>query len=261
MASRATELVVKTVSVLRIVASNQGIGLSELSRRSDVPKATALRILTSLRDQSIVWVDANKNYRLALGALSFVPVGVDKGMLEAQIRGELERLAGDVGETTGFDVLVGDAVVVLVQAPGPHLIGQVPNRAPFSQDTWCTSTGRLFLAMAGDDAVRAHHGGAVATFAAERPGRDLFAELAEIRRLGYSAVHGELSPGASAISVPVMNGDQAVAAVWVGGPTERIARHDLADLRAEIERAATNIGRSLNSAWPELDLMLRGRGA
>ena len=94
MTSRATELVVKTVSVLRIVASNQGIGLSELSRRSNVPKATALRILTSLRNQSIVWLDENKNYRLALGALSLVPVGVDQSMLEAEVRRELQGQIG-----------------------------------------------------------------------------------------------------------------------------------------------------------------------
>ncbi len=257
MASRATELVVKTVSVLRIVASNEGIGLSELSRRSNVPKATALRILTSLRNQSIVWIDANKNYRLALGALSLVPAGVDQSMLEAEVKGELERLAHEVGETCGFDVLVGDAVVVLFQATGPHLIGQVPNKAPFSQETWCTSTGRLFLACAGDDIVRSHHKGAVDAFTKNRPGRDLFAELAEIRELGYSAVHNELFQGASALSVPVRKGDQTVAAVWVGGPSERLGRHDVDELRGHVERAATNIGRSLKDAWPELDLMLR----
>jgi IclR family acetate operon transcriptional repressor len=259
MTSRATELVVKTVSVLRIVASNQGIGLSELSRRSNVPKATALRILTSLRNQSIVWLDENKNYRLALGALSLVPVGVDQSMLEAEVRRELQGLALQVGETTGFDVLVGDAVVVLFQAPGPNLIGQVPNKGPFSQDTWCTSTGRLFLAMAGDDDVRANHRGAVEMFATKRPGRDLFAELATIRERGYSIVHGELSPGASALAVPVKKGTQTVAAVWVGGPTERLARHDEAELRAKAENTANNISRSLSASWPEVELMWNSR--
>lgn len=257
MASRATELVVKTVSVLRIVASNEGIGLSELSRRSRVPKATALRILTSLRNQSIVWIDANKNYRLALGALSLVPVGVDQSMLEAEVTGELERLAQEVGETCGFDVLVGDSVVVLFQAAGPNLIGHVPNKAPFSQETWCTSTGRLFLAYAGDDEVRTHHTSALDAFTKNRPGRDLFAELAEIRERGCSIVHNELSPGASALAVPVRKGDQAVAAVWVGGPTERLGDLDAEELRASVERAAAAISRALKGAWPELELMLR----
>lgn len=259
MASRATELVVKTVAVLRIVASNEGIGLSELSRRSRVPKATALRILTSLRNQSIVWLDENKNYRLALGALSLVPAGINQGMLEAEVKGHLEQLALDVGETTGFDVLVGDAVVVLVQAPGPHLIGHVPTKAPFSQETWCTSTGRLFLASMSDDDVLQHHRGAVDSFAAKRPGRDLFAELAQIREQGYSVVHGELAPGASALSVPVRNGHQTVAAVWVGGPTERIAERDVADFRTHLDAAAARIRRSLASAWPEIELMWNPR--
>lgn len=255
MGSRATELVVKTVSVLRIVASSQGIGLSELSRRSNVPKATALRILTSLREQSIVWLDANKNYRLALGALALSPVGVDQGMLEAEVRRELERLVDEVGETVGFDVLVGDAVVIMVQVQGPHLIGQVPNKGPVSQDTWCTSTGRLFLASVSDDEVRTRHKAALTAFTAQRPGRDLLAELAEIRRLGYSLVHGELSPGASALAVPVLKGSQTVAAIWIGGPTERLAERDIEELRRAADLAAANIGRSLSSAWPEIELI------
>lgn len=255
MSARATELVVKTVAVLRIVAANQGIGLSELSRRSEVPKATALRILSSLRDQSIVWLDENKNYRLALGALALVPVGVNQSMLKAEVTGELQRLAIDVGETTGFDVLVGDSVVVLFQAPGPNLIGQVPNQCPYSQETWCTATGRLFIALQSKESLQTRHHGALQRFSANRPGRDLFAELAEIRAKGYSVVHGELSPGASAIAVPVNKGTQVVAAVWVGGPTERLARHDETQLRTAAARTASIIGQSLSASWPEVELL------
>ena len=88
--SRTTDLVAKTVTILRVVASNPGRGLSEIARKSGIPKATALRILNSFRNQSIIWLDVNKEYRLGLGALALSPVGIDRRMMDAQVSEQLE---------------------------------------------------------------------------------------------------------------------------------------------------------------------------
>ena len=64
---------------------------------------------------------------------------------------------------------------------------------------------------------------------------------------------------ASALAVPVKKGTQTVAAVWVGGPTERLARHDETELRAKAENTANNISRSLSASWPEVELMWNSR--
>lgn len=251
--SRTTDLVTRTVTILRVVASNPGCGLSEIARKSGIPKATALRILNSFRSQSIIWLDENKEYRLGLGALALSPVGVDRRMMDAQVSEQLELLANKVGETTGFDVFVGGTVVVLIQAPGPQLIGQVPNRAPFSQESWCTATGRLFLANLSTADLKQNHKSALQAFEKFRPGRNIYEELAVIRSQGYSATEGELAIGASALAVPVFHGKEIVAAVWAGGPTERFRKHDLNKVKKSLKETSTTIGQVLASTWPEAE--------
>jgi len=251
--SRTTDLVTRTVTILRVVASNPGCGLSEIARKSGIPKATALRILNSFRSQSIIWLDENKEYRLGLGALALSPVGVDRRMMDAQVSEQLELLANKVGETTGFDVFVGGTVVVLIQAPGPQLIGQVPNRAPFSQESWCTATGRLFLANLSSADLKQNHKSALQAFEKFRPGRNIYEELAVIRSQGYSATEGELAIGASALAVPVFHGKEIVAAVWAGGPTERFRKHDLNKVKKSLKETSTTIGQVLASTWPEAE--------
>jgi DNA-binding IclR family transcriptional regulator len=251
--SRTTELVAKTITILRVVASNPGCGLSEISRKASIPKATALRILNSFRNQSIIWLDEDKEYRLGLGALALSPVGFDRRMMDAQVSDELEQLALQVGETTGFDVFVGGSVVVLIQASGPQLIGQVPNKAPFSQESWCTSTGRLFLSYLSTAELKQNHKTALAAFAKNRPGRNLIEELSVIRSQGYSTTEGELAVGASAIAVPVFHGKKVVASVWAGGPTDRFRKHDLNEMKKSLLTTSANIGQVLASIWTEAE--------
>ena len=251
--SRTTDLVAKTVTILRVVASNPGCGLSEIARKSGIPKATALRILNSFRNQSIIWLDENKEYRLGLGALALSPIGVDRRMMDAQVFEQLEKLALEVEETTGFDVFVGGSVVVLIQAPGPQLIGQVPNKAPFSQESWCTATGRLFLSNLSSAELKQNHKSALQAFAKNRPGRNLAEELAVIKNQGHSATEGELAIGASALAVPVFNGKEIVAAVWAGGPTERFRKHDIKKVKESLMKTSATIGQVLASTWPEAE--------
>jgi DNA-binding IclR family transcriptional regulator len=162
-------------------------------------------------------------------------------------------LALEVGETTGFAVFVGGSVVVLIQAPGPQLIGQVPNKAPFSQESWCTATGRLFLSHLSQTELKQNHKSAFQEFAKNRPGRNLGEELAVIKNQGYSATEGELAIGASAFAVPVFNGKELVAAVWAGGPTERFRKHDIKKVKESLMKTSATIGQVLASTWPEAE--------
>jgi DNA-binding IclR family transcriptional regulator len=150
-------------------------------------------------------------------------------MMDAQVSEQLEKLALEVGETTGFDVFVGGSVVVLIQAPGPQLIGQVPNKAPFSQESWCTATGRMFLSNLSPAELKQNHKSALQTFAKNRSGRNLAEELA------------------------VYNGKEIVAAVWAGGPTERFRKHDLKKVKESLMKTSATIGQVLASTWPEAE--------
>ena len=150
-------------------------------------------------------------------------------------------------------MFVGGTVVVLIQAPGPQLIGQVPNKAPFSQESWCTATGRLFLSNLSPTELKQDHKSALQAFAKNRPGRNFAEELAVIKNQRYSTAEGDLAMGASALAVPVYNGKDIVAAVWAGGPTERFRKHDLKKVKESLQKTSATIGQILASTWPEVE--------
>src|SRR3954454_8167195 len=109
------ELARKTIKVLRgVAASSAGIGLSELSRTTGIPKATCLRILAVLEDERVVLQEDSKRYRVSVGALAFAAPLLDPASGYLHLRTELEQLAGRAKETSGLDVLSGSDVMVVM---------------------------------------------------------------------------------------------------------------------------------------------------
>lgn len=249
--TRTTELVGKTIAIVRTVASNPGIGLSQVARKLGIPKATVLRILTSLQNERIVEQDDRKTYSLGIGGVIFSPFGMKQSQVDAQITFQIRALAREVGETCGLDLFVGGSVVVIAQAPGPKVIGQIPTRVPFSQEAWCTATGRLFLSRLPHDELLTHHSETLEKFRTARPRRNLLDELKTLQAKNYSFVEGELVKGASAVAVPVNDAKRMIAAVWAGGPTDRFRTESIATMVTFLSRTAETVGKiiSASSHW------------
>lgn len=209
--------------VLRVVSTfPQGVGLSELTRLSGVPKATCFRIITALEEEGMLITDEDtKKTRISVGSLSIVGgLLTQSGTLRA-IREILSNLSEASGETTGFDMLQDSDIVVLMQNVGPSLIGQTLKTTPRIQPPWLTSTGKSLLSYWEPQEVRdllsPHYPG-------ESPHTlDTFIETLEpAREHGYAWLYGALERDAASVAAPVLVGDRPKFAIWVGGPTYRI---------------------------------------
>lgn len=239
-------LVPKTVALLRVVASNSGIGLSSAARLAGMPKATALRILAALGEEGIVRQDEFKNYRIGIAILAICPAGIDRTQVQNAIVGELQHLVEKTEETVGLDVLVGDEVVVVAQMLGPQLISQALKPVPRSLPTWCTSTGKVLLANLSEAEIVSRHQQAVLKYAAQHAGESLLDHLRGVRQSGLGTARDELAEGASALAVPVYVDGRVDAAVWVGGPTDRMAQRGNDFYVNALNESATAISRLLS---------------
>lgn len=239
-------LVRRTVRVMRAVASNpEGVGLTEVSRLTDLSKATVLRILNDLVAEG--WVAANSDthkYRVSLGMLDVVGRLLDGNSAFEHLRRALRYLSDETQETAGFDLLVRPHVVVVAQEAGPQLISQANRPVPRSQPVWVTATGRVFLAYEDSLSIPKLYG---ATFPAatsrERTQgiKDFIDELEEVRQRGYAFVRDKLEDGASAIGAPVFNDGRVAYALWIGGPTFRFTDQRIPELAAQLVRAANEL--------------------
>lgn len=209
--------------VLRVISTfPQGVGLSELTRLSGVPKATCFRIISALEEEGVLVTDEDtKRTRISVGALSIIGgVLTQTGTLRA-IREILSELSEASGETTGFDMLQGSDIVVLMQNVGPSLIGQMLKTTPRIQPPWLTSTGKSLLSYRDPAEVRellAPH------YPPENSNTlETFIETLEPAKThGYAWLYGALERDAASVAAPVFTRGAPKFAIWIGGPTYRI---------------------------------------
>lgn len=216
-------LLTRALRVLRVISTFPGgIGLSELTRLSNVPKATCFRIVTTLEEEGLLITDEyTKRTRISVGALSIVGGLLTRDGRLRGIREILSSLSEASGETTGFDMLQDSDIVVLMQNAGPSLIGQTLKTTPRIQPPWLTSTGKSLLSYRKPEEVRAllePH------YPKENPHTlDAFIETLEPAYThGYAWLYGALERDAASVAASVLIGDQPRFAIWIGGPTYRI---------------------------------------
>ncbi len=229
--------------LLRVLESEQPVGLGELAAASGIPKSTASRLLTALERRGLIEQDGERG-RLRPGP-AILRVA-ERGMLERNIvelaRPSLDALSDASGETINLAVPGGDGVEHVAQVDGRHFLGagQWLGRAV---ECHCTANGKVFLAFgrANVPATLAARTDQTITDA----GR-LEEELGIVRRRGFASAIDELELGLAAIAAPVRGtrGD-VVAALSISGPTLRITPARIAELRTTLIEEGRALSRRL----------------
>lgn len=229
--------------------------LTELSRRSGVPKASCYRIAQELVQWGLL-ERVGDSYQLGLAVFELgqrVPVSA---VLRVVARPLLVDLFAATRATVHLAVLEGSHVLYVEKVAGEANIlthSEVGGRLPAT----CTATGKVLLAtrpegeavvagLAGTDLVRP-------TSRSTRTPEALRAQLVEVRRAGFAVEREETKVGFGSVAVPVVGADGSVsAAVSTTLPTDRLAT---ARLVPALRATANGIARAV-----ERRLLERGAG-
>ena len=221
--------VLKATQLLEAIARAGGpVGLSDLSRVTGIPKATALRLLAALERAGLIARETGAwGGRYSLGGRLLYLASRVRGDsdLVARARPFLERLHAATGETTGLYQRYGDQVVCV-----ECLVSQHPVRLHMCPGAvgplYVGASARVLLAHAAPEEIDAVLAGPLER-RTERTLVDpeaLRRELEQIRRQGYSVSVGEMVPYTAAVSVPIRDhSGRVVAAMSVAGPEARLA--------------------------------------
>jgi DNA-binding IclR family transcriptional regulator len=72
--------------------------------------------------------------------------------------------------------------------------------------------------------------------------RDYENALEEVRKQGYAADHSEEEEGISCIAAAILDvRSRPIGAIWITGPSFRIAEHDVPVIAGAVQRAAATI--------------------
>jgi DNA-binding IclR family transcriptional regulator len=248
--SNGVQVIARAAQILRALDGEpDGLSLSQLSERLDLPRSTVHRVVSALAAERLV-AAASPNGRVRLGPELARLALSSRRELRQELRPHLQRLFEAVNETVDCFVLDGDHLRFIDQIAAPHrlrAVSSVGSTFPLH----CTANGKAILAELGrDEAARVLPTRLKRCTPATITGRaDLLAELETVGATHVAFDREEHTAGISAAGIAVRDPFGALAAISVPMPTQRFAgREDeiagaLLAVRAEILEALGVSGR------------------
>lgn len=225
---------------------DEGLGVSELARRANLPKSTVSRIAADLVEQRFLDRDGDKLY-LGIRLFELAETVQQPRRLRHVALPVMTELRDVTHQTVSLAVLEGADVLLIAivrgeasPAPAARVGGRLPAHA--------TALGKALLAFSSRDVVeRVIRGGL--------PSRTpsticdpvvLGRELADVRRLGVAAETEECLTGRMCVASPILsNGGMPVAAISVSGSTPDIVP---ARVGPAVRAAAVTLSRRIDVA-------------
>lgn len=223
--------------------TDSALSLSELSRRTGLPKPTVHRLVHQLAEHGAVEISPG-GARVGMGLFELGQLAAHPRSLRDAAMPYLADLHEATGETVHLAVMDGHEVVYvqkLENRRSPALGSRVGGRMP----AYCTAVGKALLAFGPPEQVQE----ILTEKLRRRTPRTIVApgllerELQRVRETGVAEEHEESTVGILCVATPVLDRHgSAVAAVSISG---RAAHLDIARMAPAVRAAALGISRSL----------------
>jgi len=238
------QVISRAAAILRCLESEaDGLSLGAIAKRIELPRSTVQRLVDALALEQLLEVRSAGGIRLGpalmrLAAHSHLDI--------TQVaRPYLESLAQDTGETAVLVHGSGPALMILHSVVSPQELRVAPSSGNFLT-MYATSGGKSLLARMDDDAVTALVADQIKPLTANTLNlQQLLAQLATIRREGFSHDREEHMPGvgAMAIALTTSQGEYAISLV---GPAWRIAERE-SSIKHALQRCQQALGSALHN--------------
>lgn len=251
----AVQALDRGLTLLEILAEEDGLTLSELSRRSGVSASTVHRILLTLESRAYVQHDMERGlWLVGVGAFKTGSAFLRNRRVASMGRAAMHALMEATGETVNLGI-EDDGEVVFISQIESHDTLRAFFRAGSRGAMHASGVGKALLAEFPEHRVRQ-------ICAVRRLERftehtitdlgELLSELAQGRRNGWALDDEERSLGMRCVAAPIFNEHaEAIAGVSVSGPAVRVTPRKLDDYGPMVRRAADEITRSIGGRLPK----------
>lgn len=239
----AVDRAAKLLAALGHGRPSVGLSLGDISAETDIPKSTALRLLTSLEQRGFVERDSAGRFRIGLGLVDLVFAYLEDLDLVEQARAVLEELCKETGETVHLGIPSDREVVYIDKVESSQslrMVSRVGARSPLSS----TALGKAILAYAGEEFLSQviAAGLEARTVHTLVTPKALRADLASVRSAGYAVDREENKLGICCVAAAVRErSGRVVAAISVSGPSVRMDEGVRAQMSVLVRRAADKI--------------------
>jgi IclR family transcriptional regulator, KDG regulon repressor len=234
-AAAARRPIARAVEILEVLTdAAAGLGVTEVARRTGLPKSTAARLLNELTEIGMV-ARVGHRYQQGPRFRNLIQTANTRGAagLRRMLMPAMLALHDETGLDVAFATLDQGRVLFETALYGPER-AQVLSSVPLSTPAYCTCSGKVLLAYSPVPAV-----GEPLTAHTDRTITDpaqLARELVRIRRDGIAYNDGEYIDGLSSLAVPVFGPRmRLVGSLALCGSANAV---DVGRVRAALSRAA-----------------------
>jgi IclR family KDG regulon transcriptional repressor len=241
--------VANSVLLLKAFLDEQAeLSFSALAAHSGMSRSTVHRLIWTLTEAGML--ERNKDtgkYRLGIALFELASLARPRMDVSFESRPWLLTLREQTGEAVSLSVLEREGVVCVNFLESTA--GDVSSRIGSCRPAHCTAEGKALIAFqppvaaaerGGEGNLQQHTPRTVVDPVALRE------ELATVRVNGYAIEDEEYELGVRGIAAPIKDGQgNAVAAVGITGPTQRLTRPRLFDLARFLIATANGIERKM----------------
>ncbi|OYX68039.1 MAG: IclR family transcriptional regulator [Rhizobiales bacterium 32-66-11] len=242
----------RAVALLRVLADADGMSLSDIAKKADLPASTVHRLLATLQKRQLVNHDhENGLWTVGLGLFRIGAAYLRIRKLPDIGRPVIRRLLHETDETVNLAMFDGNELVVVAQAEG-HSAVRAFFRLGARLPLHATAAGKGILAVASP----AFRGACLAqmryeafTVRTHRTERSLMDDVGAIEARGFAIDDEEHTLGMRAVAAPIFNEwREPIGAVSVSGPAVRMTDDRIARLGPRVASAAEQMTRLYSGA-------------
>lgn len=239
----------RAIRILELLSENNKMGITEISKKLNLPKTTTFDIISTLHERGILEKDEENN-RYFLG-LKLFELG-DAARANFELRKiavpYLKELNSKLDETVHLTVRDDDEVLYIECFESTKRLrtySVIGVRAPL----YCTAVGKALLAFLPDEEIKKivrKKGFIRFTPNTITDEKRLFDEIKKIRELGYSIDDVEHEEGVRCVGAPIRDHTgRVVASISVSGPTQRVTKSKVPQLAKIVMATAEEISSRL----------------
>lgn len=241
----------RALALLRCFShESAGFTLAELAEKVGLSKSTALRLLFTLEEQAFVEHDPiTGKYQLGLALIELGAIALEHLDLRHAARPLLELLREQTQESVSLTVMDSDDVLYVEMLESPQAV-RISARPGRRLPTYCTGTGRAFLAFGPEDDIERVLSQDLKAYTphTKTDPHELREAIEETQQRGFSVCEQEFELGITAIGAPIWGADGQIAGViGVVGPSYRIPFERALRLGEAARGTADTISRQLGA--------------
>jgi DNA-binding IclR family transcriptional regulator len=224
------------------------VSVAEIATRTGLPRATAHRIMRTMRDLGMIEQERDRDqYRLGMKLFELGTTVLANMDLHREAKASVEALTRASGETVHLSVFDGKSSTVINRTdPDGRQVNTV--FVLESSPAHATSSGKAALAFQPEAAIERFLARGLPRIAPNTMTEPeaLRAELSRIRERGYATDDEELTPGTKCVGAPIRNASGTVfAAISVSGPARHFTEERVAAYADLVRYYSGTISRQL----------------